>query len=624
MDKVPSIGVRREPLVVLALTAVGLGLRVRLMGQGLWGDELLTYHDVHGRGLGGLLKALGEGLENSPPLYFLLARLSSLLGNDPALLRLPSIVLGTATIPLVYLVGRAAGGGWAGVVGAGFLSLSPFAIFYSVEARPYATLMFLSALSALFLLTALRSAQRRWWFAWGLSLAAVLYTHYTGVFVAAGQLLWVLWARPASRRPALIAAALGAVAFVPWLPFVKGDQLSVYGEVATILGITYPDALVSWLIGLPLLKPERVPGVGPVILLGIAIGLGLLGLLRRGPPRRSISSQARSPAGLLAILAAVTPVAVFAYSLLADDLFRFPRNLIASLPFAALVLGWALVRPGWPAAALPVGLAAAAVGVGAIEAEEDRYSRPDYDDAAQFVDEVAGRDDRVVYRGAGVDAASLADSLRPFLSRRHASAFLSDPAQWSRARRSSDLVVVSISGIGKPLQPLPPAPGLVKVADRELPGMQWLEVALYRVDRLGGPHAYRLERGRIVPASGAPIAIRQGNVEGLVDGSLVTPERTLELHGWAHVQQRPVDKIVAFAGGRLVYAGVPSISRPALVGPSDSAEALGFEFAVPRKALRRANPPVEVYALANEVAAPLEYWCEPQADQVIGCPPARP
>ncbi|MBA3262226.1 MAG: glycosyltransferase family 39 protein [Thermoleophilaceae bacterium] len=604
-------------MVVFVLAAAGLGLRVRLVNQGLWGDEQLAYDDIHGKSLIGVLNAVSEGIENSPPLYFILARLTSALGNDPALLRLPSIALGTATVPLVYLLGVSALGRWASVAGAGFVSLSPFAIYYSVEARPYAALMFFCALSALCLLAALQRGGTRWWVAWGLSLGAVIYTHYTGVFVVGAEVLWALWARPAARREVLFSAAFAAATFLPWLPSVKGEQLEAYSQVATILGITYPGAVVSWTIGLPFLKPEAVPGVAALILLASAVTLGVLGGTRTRDG--SIRSKARSPAGLLSILAAITPAAVLIYSLVSDDLFLFPRNLIASLPFAALVLGWALVRPGWPRAVVPVALAATAVVIGALKAEDIRFSRPDYVEAAHFVDKVTGRGDRVLYPDPGLDANNLDRSLRLYYRRTHAARFVMDPAEWKTALGSSRLVVVAASPIGEPGVPLPTPPGLVKVDEREFAGIRRLEVAVYALDRLSGPHAYRLERQRLVPAVGAPIPIREQGVEGIVDASQFAPGGMLQLSGWAHVRRRPVARVVGFAGRRLVYAGVPSVSRPDVAGPSGSGEALGFEFSVPRGALRQADRAVAVYAVADGVAVRLEYWCEPQAEQVVGC-----
>ena len=46
----------------------------------------------------------------------------------------------TATIPLVYLLGRETVGRTAGALGAAVLAASPFSLYYGVEARPYATL----------------------------------------------------------------------------------------------------------------------------------------------------------------------------------------------------------------------------------------------------------------------------------------------------------------------------------------------------------------------------------------------------------------------------------------------------------------------------------------------------
>ena len=43
--------------------------------------------------------------EITPPLSFLLVWLRTRLGHSPELLRLPSLIAGTATIPIVYLVG---------------------------------------------------------------------------------------------------------------------------------------------------------------------------------------------------------------------------------------------------------------------------------------------------------------------------------------------------------------------------------------------------------------------------------------------------------------------------------------------------------------------------------------
>jgi mannosyltransferase len=365
-------------------------------------------------------------------------------------------------------------GRWAGVVAAGFMALSPFTIHYAVEARPYAVLMFCSALSVLLLLVALERNGTGWWGAWGLSLAAVLYTHYTGFAVVGAQVAWALWARPAARRELLLGAALAAIAFMPWLPYVKGERLNVYEQIVSTLGITYPDAAISWLMGMPFVRPGDVPGwLAIALLFGGLATAAVLAPLPRFP-------DLRSPSALVALLAVATPLAVLAYSLLFHELFRFPRNLIASLPFAGLLIGWVLARPGWPRAAMPLVLATAGLAIGTVKGEQDRWSRPDFPEAADYIDAEAGPGDRVVYSGAGLDGYSLAQALRPYLSERHRSAFTDDPKRWAGSPR---VVVVTAGPTGEPAPALRAPPGLAKVDERELPGLSSLRVALYRAER---------------------------------------------------------------------------------------------------------------------------------------------
>jgi hypothetical protein len=184
----------------------------------------------------------------------------------------------------------------------------------------------------------------------------------------------------------------------------------------------------------------------------------------------------------VAALALATPAAILLYSLVSYELFLFPRNLTASLPFVALLLAWALLRPGWPRAALPLALAATAVCIGTVKAELDRYSRPDYPQAAEFVDSVAGPNVSVNYNGTGLDAIRLRNALRMYYARPHRSVFSDAPEQWIAQRRSGRVVVVGLSPIGRPAPTLRPAPGLTKVRERRFTGISSIVVAVYRVE----------------------------------------------------------------------------------------------------------------------------------------------
>ena len=105
---------------------------------------------------------------------------------------MPSLLAGVATVPLVYVLGRADGGRAAALAGTALFALSPFAIFYASEARAYALMTLLVVLSTLSLLRALETNDRRWWAAFTLLPAAAMYAHYTAVFVLAAQAGWAL------------------------------------------------------------------------------------------------------------------------------------------------------------------------------------------------------------------------------------------------------------------------------------------------------------------------------------------------------------------------------------------------------------------------------------------------
>jgi hypothetical protein len=130
------------PWMAVIFTLIGGALRIFLLSnKGLWLDEAfstwLSSHNVTD-----MLYWIVQ-IDQHPPLYyFLLHYWTSLNGNSPYDLRLLSAILGTATIPIVYLTGKRLCGWAVGLVAALILALSPFNIRYAQEARMYTLLMF--------------------------------------------------------------------------------------------------------------------------------------------------------------------------------------------------------------------------------------------------------------------------------------------------------------------------------------------------------------------------------------------------------------------------------------------------------------------------------------------------
>jgi hypothetical protein len=382
---------------VLGLTILGFALRVSTFGQGLFGDELSTYWIVHGNSLGDVLSTVRSDAEITPPVYFILSWLSLQIGGDPEWVRLPSLIAGTATIPLIYLLGVRTLNRTAGTIAAAVMTLSPFMIYYSVEARAYAVMIALLILSALALLRAIETGLVRWWALYAVCSCAALYSHYTCVFVLAAQVLWVAWKHPQALRACIVANLAVAVAFAPWVPGFIADNNS---PTTDILDALQPfewgavrDAFENWAIGYPYVTLSYLPGDVAVVMLVAGITLaaiaGLVRLLRGLRGTRILAAIREIPAGpaLVVLTLVSTPIGEAVFSALGTNVLG-ARNLNASWPGLALGVGGLL-----SSAAVPVLVAAASLlvvggyAIGAWQSVGSEASRADYPGVADAIEQ---------------------------------------------------------------------------------------------------------------------------------------------------------------------------------------------------------------------------------------------
>ena len=374
-------------LAVAALTLLGLGLRLTGLHEGLFGDELYLYEIARLPDIGDVLSRVHD-TESTPPLGFVLAWATTKLGDPTVTVRLPSLVLGTAAIPLTYLLGMRTVGRLPALAGAAFFALSPFAIWYADEARAYSTMIFLALLAALALVRALDTGRTGWWVVYAISACLILYTHYMGVFVVVAMAAWSFWTQREHLRRLLWAHAAIAIAYLPWLPsfIVQSDDTSAQ-RISTFKQFT-PKGVVRELTiavdGHPFLPLSSVPGRAALVLLGIGAAAALAGAVMR---LRGVSpaEAARSRVALVALLALATPAGVALYSIVGKNSY-IPRNLSASLPmlFLALAAGLMALRRPW--AALGTACVLLALSIGAVRVIDPDRGRPPYRQAAEFVD----------------------------------------------------------------------------------------------------------------------------------------------------------------------------------------------------------------------------------------------
>jgi 4-amino-4-deoxy-L-arabinose transferase-like glycosyltransferase len=409
-DTTPPAAIRWLPaLIVVALTVVGIVFRVLVADQSIFADELSTYWISATHGLGGVLSLLyGRGrithAEITPPLSFLLSWLTTRVGQSPELLRLPSLITGAATIPLVYRLGLRTVGRRAALVATALASFSPFMIYYSANARAYALMMFAVVVSTLAMLQALDTGRTRWWVLYAVSACAAFYSHYTCVFVLAGQLLWLLWARPEARRAMLVASAAAAVGVLPWTPGLINDYRSPTLKILSALSpFTAGDIRIDlghWLIGYPETFAgglSRLPGTIALILFAVAVAIAAAGLasaLRGAPVRAQLAGIDRRVA-LIIGLALATPVAEFVLGAAGNSVFSV-RDLAASWPYLALTGAAALAVLPARAGTFAAGLAVLAFAVGAVKLLSAPFQRPDYQGAASYITQNARPGDVVV------------------------------------------------------------------------------------------------------------------------------------------------------------------------------------------------------------------------------------
>ncbi|MFZ4406607.1 MAG: hypothetical protein ACOYOH_04660 [Paracraurococcus sp.] len=210
------------------VTLLGLALRLHQIGAAsLWSDEAFSAWWIH-KPLG-YLWTEGLVIETTPPLYYSLLKLWAVFAGDgDVALRLFSAVAGTATIPVVFLLGLEVAGPVAGLLAALLFAVAPMQIYFAQEARVYALLPLAFGVALLGLQRFLASAAQRGAQADRAALALyaagavlLLHAHATSVFTVAalagcGGLVMVRAPRQRAALPAfLLTHGVIAVLAVP-------------------------------------------------------------------------------------------------------------------------------------------------------------------------------------------------------------------------------------------------------------------------------------------------------------------------------------------------------------------------------------------------------------------------
>jgi mannosyltransferase len=161
----------------------------------------------------------GAAADVHPLLYYSLLNLwMQVFGSSPAAVRTLSILFGTATVALLYVLSRALFDRRTGLLAALFAAISPFQVHYAQEVRMYALMGLLVIAAALALWQAVRTSRLRWWLLFALLAALAQYSHNLAGVHLAMLASTVLFTRQKKPILGVIFAGLGALLlYLPWL-----------------------------------------------------------------------------------------------------------------------------------------------------------------------------------------------------------------------------------------------------------------------------------------------------------------------------------------------------------------------------------------------------------------------
>ena len=318
---------------VALLTVLAAAMRFGTLDvQSIWLDESATMVLVR-RSFGGMLSHLSSS-ESAPPLYYMLVWLwTRVFGLGPLGFRSFSALVGTITVPVMYLAGRTISAR-VGVLAALLTTISPVMFYYSQESRTYGLLVFFAAVAFVYFQWSLEAASPRNLNGWAVFTALALLTHYFAVFLflpQAGLLVrrWG-WRAIAAR---IAGVCLVGIALIPLAAAQRNGGKASWIE-AESLPARFAESVKHFAVGLS--APLQILAAPLIVLIASA---AVLLLWRRGGAHAQALAR---PAALVAACGIGLPLLLAAPHLV--DVYD-GRNVIATwVPLTVLVCAGLGVR----------------------------------------------------------------------------------------------------------------------------------------------------------------------------------------------------------------------------------------------------------------------------------------
>jgi 4-amino-4-deoxy-L-arabinose transferase-like glycosyltransferase len=363
-------------LWVAALTVVGLLLRRYHLGaESLWFDEADLVRRAR-QPVSSLLEAFTEAGENGP-LYTLMLHywlsaidalppLASILHrlfgpNDEALVRALSALFGAAAIPPMYWLAQRVAGVGAGVLATILLTVNPFHIWHSQDAKMYTLLVLMTLLTSVLYIDALERNSPRLWLGYVVATWIMLTVHSLSGLVLLAQLAATPFLENRNQKSEIRAirntnrwlrwAWAMLLIFIPLFPIAWLRLAALVTGTADVGGWYTPTGLGDILTTIFITFAVNRAGQ-PWEILGAAAmaGFALIGVVafwrgRTTPDEQSKIQTPNSKIGStwpLVLSLWLVPILVFWLITLRLPLFQ-PRYLIMALPPYLLIVAIGLL-----------------------------------------------------------------------------------------------------------------------------------------------------------------------------------------------------------------------------------------------------------------------------------------
>jgi 4-amino-4-deoxy-L-arabinose transferase-like glycosyltransferase len=333
---------RRDLLILSLILAAATALRLTRLGyQSVWNDEALSAVIARGT-TRQILTNQFHSLQ--PPGYYLLLHFwRGLFGDTDFALRLPSALMGIASVMVMYALGRLMFRRETGLWAAAVTALMPFHLYYSQEMRSYSALFLLASLAILCQVQLWRTERPVWWLPYLVVSLLGLSTHYLfALLLATLGLYYIL-------RQGRTHSNLGWQGFI--LTYVAMGIL--YSPIILWLGDQWSQSQDYWIEGVSLALFLSVPhaftvgqflGTGLIQAgFGIVLAIVIIVMLQAG---RSLRQKTAGSSYLVLVLMVywLPIIVLYAVSVLYTPLST-PRLMMVAVPGLYLLLAWGASVP---------------------------------------------------------------------------------------------------------------------------------------------------------------------------------------------------------------------------------------------------------------------------------------